>query len=94
METAQLFHMKKSTICLYREERKLTMISIQLSKEDFVYDIQGLCKSFYPAEQILIGTEKETSKEAECLFRIEIVMEDWLRYIFMTKKKANNIRAL
>lgn len=95
METAQLFHMKKSTICLYREERKLTMISIQLSKEDFVYDIQGLCKSFYPAEQILIGTEKETSKEAECLFRIEIVMEDRLVMLhFHDKEKSKQYQGI
>lgn len=33
------------------------MIKIQLSKEDYVFDIQGLCKAFYPSRQIVIVTE-------------------------------------
>lgn len=33
------------------------MIKIQLSKEDYVFDIQSLCKAFYPSRQIVIGTE-------------------------------------
>lgn len=58
------------------------MISIQLSKEDFVYDIQGLCKSFYPSEQIVIEVDqKMVSKDADKKkdwLRIEIEMSDSL----------------
>lgn len=33
------------------------MIKIQISKEDYVFDIQGLCKAFYPSRQIVIVVE-------------------------------------
>lgn len=42
------------------------MIKIQLSKEDYVFDIQGLCKAFYPSRQIVIVTEsKDTGRKRE-----------------------------
>lgn len=38
------------------------MIKIQLSKEDYVFDIQGLCKAFYPSSQIVIDAESWEDK--------------------------------
>lgn len=44
------------------------MIKIQISKEDYVFDIQGLCKAFYPSRQISIVVESwEEGKEIQFL---------------------------
>lgn len=57
------------------------MIIIQMSRTDFEYDVQGLCKSFYPSEQIVFcpWTEEMLHNE-ESNFRIKIEQEEtWLQ---------------
>ena len=56
------------------------MICIQMSKQDFVYDVQGLCKSFYPSTQIVIEEWKNEggesrAAEAEFVLKIELATE-------------------
>lgn len=50
------------------------MIKIQMSKQDFVYDVQGLCKSFYPSTQIVIEdwNQTKTDTEAELLLQVTL----------------------
>ena len=53
------------------------MITIQMSKADYEYDVQGLCKSFYPSERIVFepwNTEHVHNQEELFLLRVE--MED------------------
>ena len=56
------------------------MICIQMSKQDFVYDVQGLCKSFYPSTQIVIEEWKQDvheskATEAEFVLQVELATE-------------------
>lgn len=56
------------------------MIEIQMSRQDFVYDVQGLCKSFYPSAQIVIKDWERAaviSGEPEILLQIELA-EDYV----------------
>ena len=46
------------------------MIEIRMSTDDYVYDVQGLCKSFYPSEQIVMESWNERSKEGEHVIAI------------------------
>lgn len=63
METVQFSHTKKNIIHIFRRKKGTrTMIKIQLSREDYVFDIQGLCKAFYPSRQIKIITESWKSE--------------------------------
>lgn len=44
------------------------MITVQLNRADFEYDIYSLVKAFFPAEDIVVGTEKKETKEEISLF--------------------------
>lgn len=60
-----------------REKVHNNMIKIRLSKELYVYDVQGLCKSFYPTEQIVISCgEKETDKNLYSIYIDIELLED------------------
>ena len=53
------------------------MIKIQMSKSDYEYDVQGLCNSFYPSEQIVFEPWKqEHVHNQEELFLLRVEMED------------------
>lgn len=53
------------------------MITIQMSKADYEYDVQGLCKSFYPSEQIVFEPwNKEHVHKQEELFLLRVEMEE------------------
>ena len=57
------------------------MIELQISKEDFVYDIQAICKSFYPSEtitQTAWRNEKEGSLDADMVIKVELLEESVL----------------
>lgn len=62
------------------------MIEIQMSKQDFVYDVQGLCKSFYPSTQIVIEDWKQTvtDREPEILLQVELA-EDYVEVTVHTQ---------
>lgn len=52
------------------------MIRVQLSKQDFAYDVQALCKAFYPNEAIVIeeaGTGNVLEAEG---FRLQIELQE------------------
>lgn len=51
------------------------MITIQMSKDDFVYDVQGLCKSFYPDVQIEMVNWDEGNSKGDSEIRICVCME-------------------
>lgn len=51
------------------------MIAIQMSKDDFVYDVQGLCKSFYPDVQIEMVNWNEGNSKGEFEITICVCME-------------------
>lgn len=54
------------------------MIELQISKEDFMYDIQGLCKSFYPSRQIVFGEWMEgraQNADARMVLAVELKEE-------------------
>lgn len=43
------------------------MIKILVSKNDYIFDIQGLCKAFYPSKQIVVDIMLWEMAEKECL---------------------------
>ena len=45
------------------------MITVQLNRADFEYDIYSLVKAFFPAEDIVVGTEKKETKEGHIKIR-------------------------
>lgn len=52
------------------------MIEIQMSKQDFVYDVQGLCKSFYPSTQIVIEDWNQTVTECKTDIRLQVELAE------------------
>lgn len=56
------------------------MITIQMSKAEYEYDVQGLCKSFYPSEQIVFESwEKKHVYKKEETFLVRVEMnESWV----------------
>lgn len=52
------------------------MIEIRMSKQDFVYDVQGLCKSFYPSTQIVIEDWKQTEIDTDAEILLEVALEE------------------
>lgn len=54
------------------------MIEIQMSKQDYVYDVQGLCKSFYPSSQILIKDMQDEALPENLEFLLKVYLEDTL----------------
>ena len=39
------------------------MITVQLNRADFEYDIHSLVKAFFPAEDVLVGVGEQPAKE-------------------------------
>lgn len=68
------------------------MIEIQMSRQDFVYDVQGLCKSFFPSTQIVIEDWKQlvTDTDTELLLQVNLA-EDYVE-ITLHKKRFSNRR--
>ena len=70
------------------------MITIQMSKADYEYDVQGLCKSFYPSEQIVFepwNTEHIHNQEELFLLRVE--MEDyWVCVTIQDDKQEQKVK--
>lgn len=72
------------------------MIEIWMSKQDFVYDVQGLCKSFYPSTQIVIKdweqTENKNNTEAEVLLQVALA-EDYVEIVLHGKDISDRRKA-
>ncbi len=67
--------MKKSYTALTYDKEFVLNIGILLSKNDFMYDIHSLVKSFYPDDEVSIYTADEPEKageERDLVFEIEI----------------------
>ena len=50
-------------------------IGIQLDRQDFLYDIHSLVKSFFPEDEVSVYTDADTDKcgiKRDLLFRVEI----------------------
>lgn len=55
------------------------MIKIQISKDDYVFDIQGLCKAFYTSRRIVIDTEHWEERQEGLLEQGEDKIELYIR---------------
>ena len=57
-----------------------------MSKQDFVYDVQGMCKSFYPSTQIVMTDWDEKKECGDLDFLLKVRLEDDLVEMWYFRK--------
>lgn len=67
------------------------MITVQLNKPNFEYDIHSLIKAFYPSEEVAVSAEKQTCLESTSL-SIEIIYNEFSDRTDAFGQKPESIR--
>ncbi len=58
------------------------MITVQLNRADFEYDIHSLVKAFYPAENVQVSAEQKESKESISFHMVTTYLEKAIQIAF------------
>ena len=65
------------------------MITVQLNRADFEYDIHSLVKAFFPAEDVSVGVEEKKTEEAISFHIVTNYLEDAIEILFFSSGKEN-----
>ena len=65
------------------------MITVQLNRADFEYDIHSLVKAFFPAEDVSVGVEEKETEEEISFHIVTNYLEDAIEILFFSSGKEN-----
>ena len=71
------------------------MITVQLNRADFEYDIHSLVKAFFPAEDVSVGVEEKETEEEISFHIVTNYLEDAIEILFFfhPEKKMRQSRS-
>ena len=68
------------------------MITVQLNKADFEYDIHSLVKAFFPSEDVQVGISLKEAREEISFHIVTNYRKDTIEILFFSKKESDEPR--